>query len=212
MRLKEAMAPIRWRDVADIVGESVLGDFVGVSSGSCASSSSAASLPSNRSNTRIEYTHLFENEHASMGIFHLPSGSRIPLHNHPGMTVVSRVLEGKLHVSSFDWEKSTNEDDEGQGEGRVALPHFEGIVTNESPPQVLLPESQGNLHEFVARTDCVVLDVIYPPYSADRGRDCTYYTVERGLRDGSGRVVLKTGRPGGDFQVVTVADYSEELS
>ena len=34
--------------------------------------------------------HIFEDSVISMGIFQLPMGASIPLHDHPGMTVISR--------------------------------------------------------------------------------------------------------------------------
>ena len=38
----------------------------------------------------IEYLHVHEDADLSMGIFRLQRGACLPLHNHPGMTVLSR--------------------------------------------------------------------------------------------------------------------------
>ena len=132
--------------------------------------------------TTIDYTHLYESEHVSIGIFHLPAGSQIPLHNHPGMTVVSRVLQGALRVSSYDWAAENEEFRQRQGndDWGVAVRVFDGVVRRgqKGDTSVLFPVSGGNMHAFEAIEDCAVLDVICPPYDRAAGRSCTYYCVE----------------------------------
>lgn len=159
----------------------------------------------------IEYMHLYEDEHVSMGIFCLPKNSRIPLHNHPGMSVVSRVLYGDLHVSSFDWNTSNNSTTTVHGNVRgdtIAKPVYDGVIhggvgLDMHATHMLLPNSHGNLHQFTALSDCAVLDVLCPPYSSENGRDCTYYRVEKVLPDGCAEL-CEFNPHGSNFRIVTV--------
>ncbi|KAG6603472.1 Plant cysteine oxidase 2, partial [Cucurbita argyrosperma subsp. sororia] len=109
-------------------------------------------------------------------IFFLPETGVIPLHNHPGMTVFSKLLLGKMHIKSYDWVDATNSDDPTKPcEKRLAKLKTDSVFTSPSSTSVLYPTSGGNIHSFTAITPCAVLDVLGPPYSMEDDRDCSYY-------------------------------------
>jgi hypothetical protein len=171
-----------------------------------------------RKSPPITYLHIYEDASISLGIFVLPARAQIPLHNHPGMTVLSRILYGKMHVLSYDWKQHNHRcnghlygtTDGGGQAGRTlsqqeVVTVYDRVFTPEDPPAVLFPSSGGNIHQFTALTDCAVLDLLSPPYSTDEGRDCTYYRPVPGESPGS--VFLESFEPPNDFVISKCLQY-----
>ena len=128
-------------------------------------------------------------------VFLFPAGASIPLHDHPQMTVLSKVLYGSLSMKSYDWEEPPSAADlaaltaeiERQestdplarttpplAPPRAAVRRIDTVLTPEAPTFCTRP-SFANVHRFEALTDCAVLDFLTPPYDDDAGRDCHYF-------------------------------------
>ncbi|WVZ72617.1 hypothetical protein U9M48_021047 [Paspalum notatum var. saurae] len=148
-----------------------------------------------RSTPKITYLHLYKCEAFSIGIFCLPSRGVIPLHNHPGMTVFSKLLFGAMHVKSYDWAAAQKDTPDVQLQGpRLAMVKVDGILTAPHETSILYPEDGGNMHCFTAQNACAVLDVLGPPYDDDSGRHCQYYEVSSLAISSGGSMLLPEGR------------------
>ena len=77
------------------------------------------------------------------------------------------------------------------------------VLTAPCATEVLFPASGGNIHAFTAVTACAVLDVLAPPYDADRGRSCTYYRMVSACEGGEERGGRGEGGGGGGEQTVS---------
>mmetsp|Transcript_8662 Transcript_8662/g.13068 ORF Transcript_8662/g.13068 Transcript_8662/m.13068 type:complete len:355 (+) Transcript_8662:71-1135(+) len=65
-----------------------------------------------RAENTVRYLHAREvADKYTVGIFIFPPGASIPLHDHPSMVVISRVLYGELKVKSYSVVSSVHDDD-----------------------------------------------------------------------------------------------------
>ena len=95
-------------------------------------------------------------------IFPLRRGAVLPLHDHPAMTVVSKVLHGRMRVESFEW---------ADRDGLLARVLDARDVDENAEPLVIA----GTLHRIIALADCAFIDVFAPYY--DEARPCRYYRI-----------------------------------
>nr|XP_020467340.1 2-aminoethanethiol dioxygenase-like [Monopterus albus] len=155
------------------------------------SSSGAAGLQS----PPVTYMHICETEVFSMGVFLLRTGASIPLHDHPGMNGMLKVLYGKVRVHCFD-----KLDDNLVN---TIPPHFDPPLDplqstslwrsvlhsvaeySENSGLCLLTPVRDNLHQIDAvEGPAAFLDILAPPYNPGDGRDCHYYRVLQTVAEG----------------------------
>jgi PCO_ADO len=79
---------------------------------------SAVSSPS----PTVRYIHLQEvPDQYTMGVFVFPPHAKIPLHDHPGMCVISRILYGDIYRRSLDLPAESDSSDASAGKRRRAF-------------------------------------------------------------------------------------------
>ncbi|KAL6646050.1 hypothetical protein ACP70R_017658 [Stipagrostis hirtigluma subsp. patula] len=124
--------------------------------------------------TRITYVHIHQCDDFSIGVFCFPAGATLPLHDHPEMVVLSKLLYGSVRVRSYDWVAAPP----CAGARKCGLARVVVAGEERRAPcgaSVLFPRSGGNMHAFTAVTPCAILDVLTPPYSEAQGRPATYF-------------------------------------
>lgn len=139
----------------------------------------------------VTYMHICETDHFSMGVFLLKSGSSIPLHDHPGMHGVLKVLYGKVRIRCFDrLERPSPAPQTPQAHTdslRLSVLRSTAEYTADSGPCELSPD-RDNLHQIDAVDGpTAFMDILAPPYDPDSGRDCHYYTVLTEAEGGAGQ-------------------------
>lgn len=159
----------------------------------------------------VRYLHIAEEERKySMGVFVFPPHARMPLHDHPKMCVLSRVLYGDLTKKSLDLENqmvsrqswlSSIFSSHGKAPANSKRAYKRETEFLQAPDVTMLFPYKGNLHEFVAGPHgAAVLDVLIPPY--DESRDCTFYKIQDDEHHPHACWIIPTGQPQ-DFHCIS---------
>lgn len=122
----------------------------------------------------------------SMEIFILQNGSRIPLHDHPDMYGILKVINGTVKHTSYSRMSCIGNETEipHDVKNKVRSCQLNSLipvelkmsanVTATDQPCVLMP-TEGNYHEVCAvGGTAVIFDILSPPYGE---RDCHFYNV-----------------------------------
>ena len=157
----------------------------------------------------IVYIPIWEDSVFSMGIFVIRRGAAIPLHDHPNMHGVIKVIHGKIRLRSYTRLPETVLSESLRRQLDLKLkpwqrPHVfparrepTCMASSDSDPCVLTP-AKANLHELIAVDGpAAFLDILAPPYDHDTGlpgsRQCHYYQLFA-VDDGSSKIAAE-GQP-----------------
>lgn len=145
----------------------------------------------------VTYIEIFENSDVTIGIFVLKSGARLPLHDHPLMYGVLKVIHGTVHILSYspisrvmlgveENDSSSDDTDQNFSDDLVnpcnigltsktlyrqisllAVKEPEMFVCEKDEACVLCPK-QRNIHEIHSvGGPAAFLDILAPPYETD---------------------------------------------
>lgn len=130
----------------------------------------------------VTYIGIYESDLLTMGIFILSPHMKLPLHDHPEMYGLIKVLTGKIKVTSF----SMNEDPNMVYASDppitfTAEKHPDDILDTASQTCILDPKKR-NIHEIESVDGpAAFLDILSPPYcsqeNSNNSRKCTYFKV-----------------------------------
>lgn len=121
--------------------------------------------------------HLARVRDVGLSVFLLSAGQRMPLHDHPGMAVVFKLLAGRARLSVYDWHR--------EGPPRSWARHLYLAEVDASDPPALVRPDFGNVHGLEALEDCAFIDLYSPPYDPEAGRPCRYYDVAEERSEGA---------------------------
>ncbi|KAJ3120181.1 Nucleolar complex protein 3 [Nowakowskiella sp. JEL0407] len=124
----------------------------------------------------VEYYPIWESDVFTMCVFVIRKGITMPTHDHPSMTVFSKIISGDLLVKTYELQESSRKDLGVPENVHLAKVGIEKVISSSSEESLLYihPDSGPSLHSFTAVSDSVViLDIIGPPYNEER--PCTYF-------------------------------------
>lgn len=150
----------------------------------------------------VIFSEIHQNEHLSASVFTVRPNRELPLHDHPGMFGILKVIYGKIRILSYSYLTATQRaqlteawDSKSGGEriGKLfkqsvnrweeknvmpVIEHPPRTLSADDPPSILTP-NEYNIHRVQAVDEgAAFFDILMPPYYPSiPGRDCHYYNM-----------------------------------
>lgn len=124
-----------------------------------------------------EYCDIYKDPSIHIMAIFMPPKLVYPIHDHPEMLAISKILKGKAVVSYYDiidagiFYKDLPKLNFSKLSGRLAR----AVALQENDMECLLPH-KANLHSFESQQRTVILDVMFNYYD-DQERQCSFFEL-----------------------------------
>jgi hypothetical protein len=118
----------------------------------------------------MNYISIFDDPFYSVGIFYMPKGTIIPLHDHENMMGMSKVISGSIRIESYDRVSYKNDQ-----ENYFEVMLVEDSVFSSNEVSIFTPYSK-NYHQITALKDTAFLNILVPDYGDN---DCNYFKLSK---------------------------------
>lgn len=117
-------------------------------------------------------------------LFFIKKGTRMPLHDHPNMSVFFRLVFGGLRYHSYDKldskfkynDFSSDEYSEMLADKTRVIAAKSNTMNLQTGNMLFVRPSSNNMHQFVATENSCFFDICLPNYQANgHTRRCTYF-------------------------------------
>lgn len=129
------------------------------------------------------FINVYESDCFTLTIFVIRQNFAMPLHDHPGITGLLKVIAGQVRIQSY-----TKLDSNGDGATlqkvkigqQIEVKVEEPVLLNANCAAVILTPSERNFHEIstVGENPSAFFDILSPPYEdehPDSVRKCSFY-------------------------------------
>lgn len=133
----------------------------------------------------VLYMNIYESSLISFSLFLIRKGQSLPIHNHPNMNGLIKVIHGEGSIKSFT---TINNTDNTNSLVKTKL-NYTKIITENTSEILSLDPINNNIHEISAseNTDLAFLDLLIPPYE----NDCVYYEIVKEDESDTNLIELK---------------------
>jgi cysteamine dioxygenase len=149
----------------------------------------------------VTYISVYEDAYVTISIFIVKSGEKLPLHDHPHMHGILKVIAGTVKIQSYTAIPNAGAESPGSG-GRMVCEMSKNrtqraikipeVIVSENDGACFLTPSERNLHEiYSVDGPAAFLDILSPPYNEMGERSCHYFKEEN---DGAPGLVSNEAR------------------